>query len=428
MPTRFWVLCTIAAVMAGCAPGGGTMRRPGTATSAPADARPPRPFFDARTQPVEYVGPGREDPPPGNVGEVKIGWFGPSEPDHATAGLMWCAAKTALDEANRSGGYEGRPFRLVTAWSENPWGTGVKQVTRLVYDEKVWAIIGSPDGPSAHLVEQVVAKARLTFVSPVSTDKTTNLVNVPWIFSCAPGDHVLTPVLAKAIAAQARGQGFVLISCTDHDSRLTTTELLAALRRLKMFPKRHLQFSGGAVDFAAHLQAVRDAEPAAVVVIAGPLDSARFVTAFRRCGFDLPVLGGPAMGRFAFLKHAGESAEGVIFPLLWDPDTVGEGAQEFTGRFDRRFGTAPDYTAAYTYDAMNLLVAAIRKAGLNRVRIRDAVRELSPRPGVTGTITWDPTGHNRRSVILGTIRNGRFIPAPSGGGPPATAPSNREKD
>jgi ABC-type branched-subunit amino acid transport system substrate-binding protein len=40
------------------------------------------------------------------------------------------------------------------------------------------------------------------------------------------------------------------------------------------------------------------------------------------------------------------------------------------------------------------LIAAIRQAGLNRTHIRDAVRELSPYSGVTGQITWDPTGHN----------------------------------
>ena len=32
---------------------------------------------------------------------------------------------------------------------------------RIVYQDRVWAIIGGIDGPSAHLAEQVVAKARL---------------------------------------------------------------------------------------------------------------------------------------------------------------------------------------------------------------------------------------------------------------------------
>lgn len=403
------VVTAVMLAMCSCADDRGAQHRAVPAGGGETEPAASRPFFNTRSHRVEYAGPGREDPEPNDVDQIRIGWFGPSDPEHPTTGPMWSAAVMSLEEANRTGGRGGIPFRLVPAWSANPWGTGVKQVTLLAYKERVWALVGSPDGPSAHLVEQIVAKARLPFVNPVSTDKTTNLVNVPWIFSCAPGDHLLTPVLAKAIVSRSAEKGFLLVSCTDHDSRLTTAELLASMRRLDGYPKRHLELTPGASGFSAHLQSVRDARPAAVVVIAGPRDSARFVMALGRAGLDLPVFGGPAMGRSAFVRDAGPFAEGVTFPLLWDPTGAGRGIEEFTQRYTERVGIEPDYTAAYTYDAMNLLVAAVRKASLNRARIRDAIRELSPWPGVTGTITWDPAGHNERPVTLGTIRDGRPV-------------------
>jgi len=375
-----------------------------SALSGPSSA----PFFRYRSHPVEYVGPGRDEPEPENVDEVRIGWFGPTDPKDPLAGLMWSAAILAVDEANRDGGYRGRPFRLIGAWSANPWGSGIKDVTRLVYDEGVWAILGGPDGPSAHLVEQVISKARLPYISPVSTDKSTNLVNVPWIFSCAPADHLLAPLLAEAIATKAGS--FVLISCTDHDSRVTAAELLAAMTRLKAGPTRRLDFLPGAVDFAAQIRSVRESSPSAVVVIAGPRDSGRFLAALRREGVGLPVFGGPTMGQGAFLETAGRAAERAVFPLLWDSQHAGERAQPFVRHFRQRFATEPDYAAAYTYDAANLLIAAVRQAGLNRPRIADAVRGLSGWLGVTGAITWDPTGQNHRAVILGTIRDGRLRP------------------
>ncbi len=401
------------------------------------------PFFTARSQPAEYSGPGRDEPPPTDLKEIRLGWFGPTDPNHPTAGGMWCAATMAVDEANQAGGYNGLPFRLAATWSENPWGTGVKGVTDLVYRQGVWALIGAPDGPSAHLVEQVVAKARLTFVNPISTDKTTNLVNVPWIFSCAPGDHLQMPILAKAIVKQAGNQGFALLSCTDHDSRLRTTELLAALKELAepvrgcagtgatgslpasamtthpskhgrasrpWHPKRHLEFKPASRDFAAQIQAIREAQPAAIVVIAGPDDSAAIIKALRAQGIDLPIFGGPTMGHTRFRQAAGPNAEGVTFPLLWHPSTAGKRSERFARRYRDRFAAAPDYTAAYTYDATNLLVAAVRQAGLNRARIRDAVRTLSPWQGVTGKITWDPAGASQARVGLGTIRRGQVGP------------------
>lgn len=207
-----------------------------------------------------------------------------------------------------------------------------------------------------------------------------------------------------------RDRSLVVVSCTDHDSRMFVTELLAALSNFEVFPALHLKFRPGSTDFRTQLRSISQAQPAAVALIAGPQDAARFLTAMRREGLTLPVFGGPAMGRKLFAEAAGPFAEGLLFPLLWHPSAAGERSAIFTRRFRERFGIEPDYTAAHTYDAMNLLITAIRRTGLNRVLIRDAIRDLSPWSGVTGTITWDPTGHNHRSVRLGTIRDGQVTP------------------
>jgi len=71
-------------------------------------------------------------------------------------------------------------------------------------------------------------------------------------------------------------------------------------------------------------------------------------------------------------------------PLLWDQVAGGEGADEFLRAFRAGAGAEPDCTAALSYDAVRLLLAAIRRAGLNRALIRDALRELSPWPRSAG--------------------------------------------
>jgi len=406
---RFWLFCFCIMVLGCTAP----RQRPPSADTqtVPAQTHPTEPFFRAREHTTEYLGPGRDVPPPEDIAEVKIAYFGPDDPDHPVAGQMWQAVTLAVEEANAGGGYNGLPFRLKTSWSPDPWGSGIKGITRLVYDDNVWAVIGAPDGPSAHLVEQVVTKARLAFISPVATDKTTNLANVPWIFSCAPSDDLLAPALAQALISQTAGGSFALVSSTDHDARVFTTELLTALDKLGAFPGRHLQFNPDAADFDTQLRSIRHSFPDALVLIAGPRDAARFLVALRRGQPVLPVFGGPAMGHRRFLETDGRFTDGVRFPLLWHPAIACEHSAMFARRFEERFGIEPDYTAAHTYDAMNLLLDAIREAGLNRVRIRDVVRRLSPWTGVTGTITWDPTGRNRRPVHLGTVQNGRVVPA-----------------
>lgn len=386
-----------------------------------ADGREPlawgiEPFFRARSVTATYLGPGREDPEPAGITEVLVGWFAPFDPNDPEGGDLWRAASLAVEEANASGGCRGVPFRLRPCWSGSPWSQGASELARMVYGEPVWAVIGSVNGEATHLAEQVVVKACVALVSPVSTDKTVNLANVPWIFSLAPGDHRQAPLLADALLAASAGRPFVLLSATNHDARLAASELLAALRRAQATPALHLTFAPGPVgtgNLARELEHVRATHAAAFVVAAGALDSARVAKLLRAQGFGAPIFGVAPMGRTCFRGEAGSAGEGSTFPLLFDPGES-DCAAEFAQRFETRFGHQPDYAAAHAYDATCLVVAAIRQAGLNRARIRDALETLSPWQGVTGTVHWDPTGQNDRPILLGTIAEGRVVAKPAG--------------
>lgn len=344
---------------------------------------------------------------PADINEVLIGYFGPTDPCAPQGIDMWRAAGWAIEQANLAGGYKGLPFRLVPGWSNDPWGSGVKQVVRMAYLDKVWAIIGGIDGPTTHLAEQVVAKARLTLLSPANTDRTANLANVPWMFSCLPPDSLQAPPLAASIAARVRHKPFVLVSAVDHDSQLFAIELSKSLRRRQITPAYHFQFKPDERNLADLAEKVINIQPEAVVLIADSQQSARLTSIMRKRGLQTPIFGGPCMGQRRFAQEAGKNADGTIFPLLFLP---GENSEDFERTFTARFGNRPDYLAAHTYDAVNLMTTAIRKAGLDRTAIRDAVTALTEWHGVAGPILWDSKGSNSRAVPLGTIDAGRLCP------------------
>ena len=369
------------------------------------------PFRDLRQQATPYAGPGRELPEPRDVPEVRIGYFGPSDPAHPEFGDAWRAAQLAIEQANRAGGYQGKPFRLLARWSENPWKTGAGHVTKLVYVDDVWALIGGIDGATTHLAEQVVAKARLTLVSAGSTDRTANLANVSWMFSCLPGDHLQAPVLADRLAQTVGEKAFVMLSADDHDSRQFVTEFGKALHKRQLAPQFQFTCQPSADRVAELLARTVEAAPAAVVLVAPPRESASLLASLRAAGYRGPVCGGPALGRRVFRELAGGHADGVLFPLLVDPTAD---ARAFREAFIGRHQVEPDFSAVGTYDAVLLLVAAIRQAGLNRARIGDAVKSLSPWSGASGRIEWDHSGSNCREVQIATLRNGRVTPDRSG--------------
>ena len=313
----------------------------------------------------------------------------------------------AVEEANREGGCKGIPFRLVHAWSANPWGNGAGEIARIAYRDHVWAFLGSIDGATTHILEQIAAKALLTVLSPVSTDGSVNKANVPWIFSCMPPDARYAALLGSAALEAAGGSPLLLISGTDHDSRAAVAEILSFLSHRGTRPLRHLEIRPGGGDVADLGSRIGSPAPAAALVVADALDSARVVVRLREAGFGGSILGGPSLGRRAFVESAGSAAEGALFPFLCDPAFA---STPFARDFSSRQGRGPDCATAQTHDAMRLLVAAVREAGLNRPRIRDAVQALSPWSGGAGAVEWDNLGQNLRPARLGTIRGGESVP------------------
>jgi branched-chain amino acid transport system substrate-binding protein len=368
----------------------------------------PRPYRDFREQGRSYSGPGRERAEPTDVREVLIGYFGPSDHEHLEGGDLWKAASLAVERANAQGGFQGKPFRLVSAWSDQPWKTGAGGLARLVYHDRVWAIVGGIDGATAHLAEQVVAKARLPLVCPASSDRTANVANVPWMFSVLPGNHLQAPLLAHVLAKRVDARGFTFVSAQDHDSRIFLGELERALKQRRLAPRFAHILPAEDPDERAIARSVVSEDVAAVVVSAGCAQAARLVPELRTQGFRGLILGDHRLGRRRFVLEAGAAADGVLLPLLCNIEAM---PGSFCSDFEKRYRVAPDYAAAHAFDSVSLAVAAIRKGGLNRARIGDALRSITPFPGATGMITWDNLGSNTRPVALGLIRGGRVLAA-----------------
>ncbi len=462
------------------------------ATPDSTTAPEPAPFLRFRDTALGYHGPSVDFT---NLTEIRIGWFGPTNLADPLSGDLWHAANLAFREANeasaatepvpgipdpglpisssplpaprsltRAPSSELRaplPFRLVPRWSVNPWGTGVSQLTRMVYDEQPLALIGSVDSASTHLAEQITAKANLPLVSPVATDPSVTLAGVSWMFACAPSDAAIARVVVADVLAalptdrsqksevrsqRAEGRGqrtegggrraedggrrtedgnpksrttCVLLTCTDHESRMLTREVLREFSQRGRLPDYRFDVPPGSADFDQQMKALAEIQPAAVLILAGVEDSARLVRAVRRSSelearsSERVIFGTQSMGRSRFRELAGPAAEGVRFPLLCAMDPADPRAARFAALFQAERNRAPDYAAVLTYDATTLLVEAIRRAGPNRARIREALIALSPWPGLAGVIHFDGTGQNTRTNIgMATIQNGDVVVPP----------------
>jgi branched-chain amino acid transport system substrate-binding protein len=101
----------------------------------------------------------------------------------------------------------------------------------------------------------------------------------------------------------------------------------------------------------------------------------------------------------------------------YNPDADNPKLKAFKANYQKRFGMDPDVFAAHAYDGMNITIAAIEKAGLNRVLIRDVLTDMKTfqgYEGVTGKIIFDATWNNVRPIFMAEVKNGKFVftPAP----------------
>lgn len=331
-------------------------RRAMLALGVPACLSGQRPYLDKSETPLGYNGPGRELRGPRGVHLIRIGFFGPDQAAHPRAGAIWMGAKLALEDANRTGGYRGNPFELVERWSDDVWRGGASAVVRLAYTDEVWAILGGIDGATTHLAEQVVAKALLPLVDPVSTDQTVNHANVPWMFSCAPSD----PAIAAYLVAKLPAGEYTVVSAIDHDARNLAKQFLKVAEAQHRLPAWHHEIDPAPFQLPP-------LEGAACVVLAPAKETAAVMAAAPP---DMLLLAGPSARSRQF-----ESTRAVIAPRL---HTANKARIQ---RLESRFGRPADDFSLLAYDAAQFVVEAIREAGLNRALIRD---RLAPHFGPRG--------------------------------------------
>ncbi len=335
---------------------------------------------------------------PARLDTVRIGLFAPDRPDDPVGVPMWNAAMLALEQVNSSGGFHGVPFGLVRRWSDNPWGAGSKKMIRLVYEDSVWAVIGSLDGEFTHIAEQIVTKAWVPLLSPVSADPTLNYVRIPWMFRLPPGDDKQAAVILRDGLQPHALKKVGLITSTDHDGRIFAEEMLNHLGRARRSPAFHFKLSLPDVDFDSVAARARSFQPGTIILRLPREGILELLASLDRKLPDVPLFLPwiPGLQRAEFT----ERYHGEIRSVL--PFSTGDNPQytRFTNLYRERYDQSPTPAAAYTYDALQLFLKALNASGLTRAGIRDAIAGLNGYQGVTGTIRWDNGWANQGEPVL----------------------------
>jgi len=387
-------------------------------TGAPEDLRPfskfTTPYFEHYQNLVEYNGAARDVPDPDlkDLPEIRIGFIGPlyNHPDQVRGTRMFNGATLVIEEANAAGGYGGKPFKLMVHNDSAIWGAASNEIVKMVYDEKVWAMFGSISGDTTHIALRVTLKAETPLINSASTDPTIPETIIPWYFTDVQDDREQGYTLARHIYAELGLKRVAILRVNDRYGRFGVGKFRDASRRLGHPVVIEQKFRPGDADFRHQLQVIEDSRVDGIVLWTDVGPAAMILRQMQELGMKQRVFGShrTISGTVGdeLVKLAGPAAEGFEAVFPYDPTRTDPRWLDFNARYVARFHENPDHFASLAYDAMQILLDAICRAGLNKGRIRDALTGIENHKGVTGDMVFDPNSKNIAPLYLARVHNG----------------------
>src|SRR5208283_588446 len=385
-------------------------------TGAPDDLRPfskfTTPYHEYYQDLIEYNGAARDVPGAElkDLSEIRIGFVGPlyDHPQQVLGNRMLNGATLAIEEANTNGGYAGKPFKLMVHNDSAVWGAASNEIVKMVYDEKVWAMFGSISSDTTHIALRVTLKAETPLVNSASTDPTIPETIIPWYFTDLQDDRLQGYTLARHIYDELGLKRVAILRVNDRYGRFGVLKFRDASRRLGHPVVIEQKFMPGDTDFRRQLQVIEDSRVDGIVLWTDVGPAAMILQQMQELGMKQRVFGSHRTIGDDLVQLAGAAAEGFEAVFPYDPTRADPRWLDFKAHYEARFHEAPDHFAALAYDAMQILLDAICRAGLNRGRIRDALTGVESHQGVTGDMVFDPNCKNIAPLFLARVRNGNI--------------------
>jgi branched-chain amino acid transport system substrate-binding protein len=344
-------------------------------------------------------------------GPIVIGAAWPWEARHEVR--YWEGLQLALEEINAQGGVLGRSVRILRDDDHEDIDRGRLIAQRFADDAEITAVIGHLQSYVTIPAAAIYDLSGMVLIAATATSPELTSRGYRSVFRTIFSDEEVGRNMADVALARGHTKVGIYYARDAYGRGLANAfEEQIVMRGGRVQDRR-------AYDPSASLNP-RPAEQAAemwsqleldAVFVGGQGEQAGMLAAeLRRSGLALPLLGSDAVATPEFLRLAGDAAEGAVIATPFHADVPEPDVQRFVTSFRDRFGFAPDVGAALGYDALQILVQAMRVAGSSvPAQVAVGLRSLDHWPAVTGGVTFDEAGNRVAMPIrLLIVRAGVF--------------------
>jgi len=337
---------------------------------------------------------------------VKIGHVGPTSGGIAHLGKdNEMGARMAIDELNAKGVTIGGKKVKLELLAEDDAGDpkqGTAVAQKLV-DSKVQGVVGHLNSGTSIPASKVYSDAGIPQISPSATNPKFTRNGYKTTFRVVADDVHLGGTLGRYAVNTLKGKSIAVIDDRTAYGQGVAEEFEKAVKASGGSIAERQFTTDKATDFTAILTAVKSKKPDVVFyggmdAVAGPMIrqmkqlgiNAKFMGGDGVCSGELPKLAAGAMADGQVICAEAGGVEGK----------QKAGMEKFKVDFKKKFGADVQIYAPYVYDAVNVMVAAMVKAGSSDpAKYLPVLAKTTDYHGVTGDITFDEKGDIKNGAL-----------------------------
>lgn len=319
------------------------------------------------------------------------------------------SAELAVRQINESGGLRvaGRqhPVELVVIPIENGVAQAVDAARRLISEHGVVAIVGPQYSGDAIAAAQIAEEAGVPLVSGTSTNPRTT-ENRRFIFRMAFTDTFQAESLARLAYDDLRARRVaVLYDSSDTYSNDLGLFFGATFSNLGGEVVASEAFQAGDWNMDAQFRRIIDANPDLVFLPVYPAEAIFQAGSLRKMGYAGVLLGGDGWNPASLVNLP--AFEGAYASTTYSPKVTTPQNQVFVSDYTSLYNVPPLDAAGLTYDAFQMIFAAIEQQGsFDPAAIRDGLYSLPQYIGVSGPIDFVANGDPVKPLNILYFENG----------------------
>jgi branched-chain amino acid transport system substrate-binding protein len=252
--------------------------------------------------------------------------FGQSAPLEGPASALGQGMRrgilAAFNSANRAGGIHGRTLKLISRDDAYEPDRSIVQTTKLIQDDKVFALIGAVGTPTSKAAQPIASAANVPFIGPFTgaaflrDPKLTNVINVRASYDAE------TEAWIKHLTEDLKIKKIAIFYQDDAFGRAGLDGVKAAMAKRGMELAGEATYERNTVAVKTALITLKHVEPEAVVMVGAYTPCAEFIKLARKISFNPVFVNISFVGAGALAKELGADGKGVIVsqvvPFPWD--------------------------------------------------------------------------------------------------------------